>query len=92
MASTPNESKFQNEISLTMQLLVKIPTTQKKNDSIAEKKWPRNKSNVEDNPYQTLASAYSKEMDQLVEEDSIACADAKMTELDDEKKSTMLEP
>jgi hypothetical protein len=46
-----------------MQLLVKIPTTQKKNDSIAEKKWPRNKSNVEDNPYQTLASAYSKEMD-----------------------------
>jgi hypothetical protein len=46
-----------------MRLLVKIPSTQKKSDSILEKKWPRNESNVEDNPYEAPTLAYNKEMD-----------------------------
>jgi hypothetical protein len=36
------------------------------NDSILKKKWPRNELDVMDNPYETLALAYNREMDQLV--------------------------
>ncbi len=72
------------------------------NNSILEKKWPRNESYVEDNPYEAPTFTYNNEMDQLVEtntitnevedEDSIACADARMTKLDDEEESMMPEP
>ncbi len=68
-------------------------------DSIFKKKWPKNESNIEDYPYETLAFAYNKEMDQLVEantiaskveeEDSTTCVDAKMIELDHKQKNTM---
>jgi hypothetical protein len=67
------------------------------NDSIFKKKWPKNESNAKDDPYETLAFAYNKEMDQLVEantitskveeEDSTTCIDAKMTELDHKEKT-----
>ncbi len=74
----------------------------KLNNSILEKKWPRNESNVEDNPYEAPTLTYNKEMDKLVEantitndmeeEVSIACADAGMTKSNDEEESMMLEP
>jgi hypothetical protein len=32
-------------------------------DSILEKKWPKNKSNVKDDPYETPTLAYNKGMD-----------------------------
>jgi hypothetical protein len=32
-------------------------------DSILKKKWPRNKSDAKDNPYETLTFAYIMEMD-----------------------------
>ncbi len=40
--------------------------SKKKNDSILEKRWPRNDTNIENDPYQTHALAYNREMDQLV--------------------------
>jgi hypothetical protein len=33
------------------------------NDSNVKKKWPRNESNVKDDPYETPTFAYNKEMD-----------------------------
>jgi hypothetical protein len=42
-------------------------------DSIFKRKWPRNESNIEDYPYETLAFAYNKEMDQLVEANTTIC-------------------
>ncbi len=36
-----------------MWLPIGILNAQKKSDSILEKKWPRNKSNAEDDPYET---------------------------------------
>jgi hypothetical protein len=71
-----------------MRLPIGIPSAQKINDSIFKKKWPRNESNAKDDPYETLAFAYNKEMDQLVEtntttskvedEDSSTCIDVEM--------------
>ncbi len=54
-----------------MQLLAGIPSSQKLNNSILEKKWPRNDLNVEDDPYETLILVYRKVMDQLVEANTI---------------------
>jgi len=46
---------------------VRLPTlgfqAPKKKDSRLEKKWPKNESNGEDDPYETHALAYNKEMD-----------------------------
>jgi len=36
---------------------------QKVSKSIFKKKWPRNDSNVKDNPYEATIFAYNKEMD-----------------------------
>jgi hypothetical protein len=46
-----------------MWLPIGILSAQKISDSILEKKWPRNKSNIEDDPYEAPTFAYSKEMD-----------------------------
>jgi hypothetical protein len=54
-----------------MQLLTGIPSSQKPNNSILEKKWPRNDSNVEDDPYEALVFVYNRVMDQLVEANTI---------------------
>jgi hypothetical protein len=82
-----------------MRLPIGIPSAPKKNDSIFKKKWPKNESNAEDDPYEILAFAYNKEMYQLVEantitskveeEDPATCIDAEMTELDHKEKNTM---
>ncbi len=83
--------------------LLGFQAPKKINNSILEKKWPWNKSNVEDNPYEAPTLTYNKEMDQLVEaniitneveeeEDSTTCADVGMTESDDEEESTMPKP
>jgi FtsZ-interacting cell division protein ZipA len=40
--------------------------SKKRSNSILEKKWPRNNTNVKDDPYETLALAYNREMDQLM--------------------------
>jgi len=73
---------------------------QKVRNSILKKKWPRNDSNVKDDPYEAILFAYNKKMDQLheantisnkvKEEDSKTCLDGKMTKLDEEEKNTML--
>jgi hypothetical protein len=50
-------------ISSTMQPLVRIPSAQKNKRFNFRKKWPRNDSDAEDDPYETFVFAYSKEMD-----------------------------
>ncbi len=40
--------------------------SRKINDSILEKRWPRNDTDVEDDPYETPTLVYNREMDQLV--------------------------
>jgi hypothetical protein len=40
--------------------------SRKINDLILEKRWPRNNTNAEDDPYETPTLAYNREMDQLV--------------------------
>jgi hypothetical protein len=40
--------------------------------SILEKKWPRNDSNVKDAPYEATIFVYNKEMDHLVEANTIS--------------------
>ncbi len=46
-----------------MRLLARIPNSQKLNNSILEKKWPRNDLDVEDDPYEALVLVYNKVMD-----------------------------
>jgi hypothetical protein len=41
-------------------------TSKKVNNLVLEKRWPRNNTDVEDDPYETPTFAYNKEMDQLV--------------------------
>ncbi len=48
-----------------------ITSSQKLNASIFQKKWPRNDSNVEDDPYEALVLIYSMVMDQLMEANTI---------------------
>jgi hypothetical protein len=62
--------------------------SKKISDSILEKGWPRNDTNVEDDPYETLAFAYNREMDQLVVANTIENEMEKknIPRLDDEKK------
>jgi hypothetical protein len=73
---------------------------QKVSKLILEKKWLRNDSNVKDDPYEATIFAYNKEMNHLVEantisskvkeEDFTTCLDGKMTKLDEEEKNTVL--
>jgi len=44
-----------------------------KKNSILEKKWPKNNSNVEEYPYEAPVLLYNREMDQLVEINTITC-------------------
>jgi hypothetical protein len=45
---------------------VGFQTSRKINNSILEKRWPRNNTNAKDDPDQTLAFSYNMEMDQLM--------------------------
>jgi hypothetical protein len=86
-------------ISSIVRLLARIPSAKKISNSILEKKWPRSNSNVKDDPYEALVLAYSREMDQLVEantisneveeEDFVVCPNGEMTKLNDKKESTV---
>jgi hypothetical protein len=70
-----------------------------KKNSILEKNWPRNDTNIKDDPYEAPIFAYSREMDQLMEASTISSKVeeedyetypyGRMTELDDEEKNTM---
>jgi hypothetical protein len=40
--------------------------SKKINDSILEKRWPRNDTDVKDDPYETPTLVYNREMNQLV--------------------------
>jgi len=62
----------------------------KKHNIILEKKWPKDNSNVKDDPCESPIFAYKKEMDQLMEaniisskveeEDSTTCPNGKTME------------
>jgi hypothetical protein len=41
-------------------------------NSILEKIWPKNDTNVKDEPYEAPIFAYSREMDQLMEANTIS--------------------
>jgi len=70
---------------------------QKKHNIILEKKWPKDNSNVKDDPYEAPIFAYKKEMDQLMEAniisnkveegDSTTCPNGRTMESNDEKKT-----
>jgi len=72
---------------------------QKKSDSLLEKNWPRNNVNANNDPYEAPVLPYIKEMDQLVEantinskvkeEDYETSPNGKMTKLDDKEESTV---
>ncbi len=72
---------------------------QKISDSLLEKNWPRNNVNANNDPYEAPVLPYIKEMDQLVEantinskvkkEDYETCPNGKMTKLDDKEESTV---
>jgi hypothetical protein len=76
---------------------LKFQTSKKINDSILERKLPKNNSNIKDDPYETLVLVYNMEMDQLMEANTISnkveeknfttCPIGEMTKLDDEEKS-----
>jgi len=95
----PTNRYFRTRFHQQCNYMLGFQVPKKINDSILEKKWRRNESNAKDDPYETLAFAYIKEMDQLVEantitnkveeEDSIICVDAKMMKLDHKEKNTM---
>jgi len=40
--------------------------SRKINNLVLEKRWPRNNTDVKDDPYETHTLAYNREMDQLV--------------------------
>jgi hypothetical protein len=70
-------------------------------DSILEKNWPKNDSNVKDDPYESPIFTYNKEMDQLMEVNIISnkveeenyeiYPYGRMMESDDEAKTIVLE-
>lgn len=62
-------------------------------------KWTRNEKDEEDDPYEAPILTHNKEMDQLVEANTISskveeefasCTNGGMTKLDDEKENNML--
>jgi len=75
--------------------------TSKKNDSILERKWPRNEPDIKDDPYEAPVLACEMEMDQLTkantisyeteEKDFTACPNGEMTKLDDKKEKMVPE-
>jgi hypothetical protein len=95
----PTNRNFKTRFHQQCDYLLGFQAPKKINNSILEKKWSKNESNAKDNPCEAPALTYSKEMDQLVEaniitndmeeKDSTICADVRMMELDDEKKSMM---
>jgi hypothetical protein len=60
-------------------------TSMKINNSILEKRWPRNDTNVENDPYETPTLAYNMEMGQLVVANAINKDN--ILRLDDEEES-----
>ncbi len=62
------------------------------NDSILEKRWQRNDTNVEDDPYQTHALAYNMEMGQLVRANIVSneVDEEDILGLDDKEESEVL--
>jgi hypothetical protein len=50
MAIKLDKYKFHNTISLTMQLIARVQCAQKISDLILKKNWPRNDTNVKDDP------------------------------------------
>ncbi len=91
--------KYKTRFHQQCDSLLRFQTPKKINDSIFFFKWPRNESNAKDDLYETSTFAYNREMDQLVEantiineveeEDSIECVNVKMMELDDENENIM---
>jgi hypothetical protein len=67
------------------------------NDSILKNNWPKNSVDAEDDPHEAPVVAYNKEMDQLVEantinseveeEDCETCPNGGMTKLNDEEST-----
>jgi hypothetical protein len=101
MANTPNKLKFQNAISVALWLLTWIPSRMLNKWINLQKNWPRNISNIKDDPYESLVFAYSIKMDQLVPISSITTSKLEepnsptylegiMTNLNDEEKTTPL--
>ncbi len=80
-------------ISLTCDYLLGFQTSRKINDSVLEKRWPRNDTNAKDDPYKTLALVYNREMDQLMVANllNIEMKKKNILRLDDEKESKGLE-
>ncbi len=102
MASTLTNQNFRTRFHWQCDYLLGFQVPQKKNNSILEKRWPRNELDEKDDPYVALTIASNKEMDQLVEantitskvekEDFTTCTNVGMTELDDEEDNMIPEP
>jgi hypothetical protein len=63
MASRPDDLKFQNKLQSVVWLLVGIQGGKKKSETIFEKNWPRNVSNLEEDPYESSIVSYNKYME-----------------------------
>jgi hypothetical protein len=84
-----------------VRLLARVQCAQKINDSILKKNWPKNDANAKDDPHEALVVAYNREMDQLMEantisseveeEDCETCPNGGMTKSDDEEENIVLE-
>jgi len=63
--------------------------SRKINDLVLEKRWLRNNTDVEDDPYETPTLAYNREMDQLVVTNTFnnEVEEENITRPDDEEKS-----
>ncbi len=98
----PTNQNFKTRFHQQCDYLLGFQLLKKINNSILEKKQPRNESNEKDDPYETPTLAYNMEMDQLVEantntsqveeEDSTTCTNVKLTKLDDKEESMMPKP
>jgi len=53
-------------ISLVMRFFLGFEASMKINDLVLKKRWPRNNTDAEDDPYETPTFAYDREMDQLM--------------------------
>jgi hypothetical protein len=83
-----------------VQLPLRIPSAEKKNDPIFFFKWPINYLNAKDDPYEAPILAYNREIDQLMEantissevdeEDFATCPNGEMMESYDKKESMVL--
>jgi hypothetical protein len=71
MAKRLDKQEFHNMISSTMQLSYGISNVQENKQFNPRKRWPKNDTNVEDDPYETPTLAYNREMDQLMEEENV---------------------